>query len=248
VVHLADQRRYGVGVVGYEVGSGYLRQEPLQRIAHRPLARLVDTVQQSAHLAVLHGRDVLYLIEERAPGRPPLVSDVGVRLPAHLTASGRAILAALPSAQVRALYPDRSTFVVRHGAGPTSLRALRALLVRTGADHPRRGQHRRRRDMGRGDPGGARATHRRPRARLGTVVTHLATPDPGTARDPGARDRPRGPHPARRGRPQPGRLSLRCRRPPSGDRRLRSDRAAAGRHPGARSRAKWVVRRNSKPR
>jgi DNA-binding IclR family transcriptional regulator len=131
VVHLADQRRYGVGVAAYEVGSGYLRQEPLQRIAHRPLARLVDTVQQSAHLAVLHGRDVLYLIEERAPGRPPLVSDVGVRLPAHLTASGRAILAALPSAQVRALYPDRSTFVVRHGAGPTSLRALRALLVRT---------------------------------------------------------------------------------------------------------------------
>ena len=41
------------------------------------------------------------------PGRPPLVTDVGVRLPAHLTASGRAILAPLPAAQVRALYPDR---------------------------------------------------------------------------------------------------------------------------------------------
>ena len=55
---------------------------------------------------MLHGRDVLYVVEERAPGRPPLVTDVGVRLPAHLTASGRAILAALPAAQVRALYPD----------------------------------------------------------------------------------------------------------------------------------------------
>ena len=42
----------------------------------------------NAHLAVLHGRDVLYVIEERAPGRPGLVTDVGVRLPAHLTASG----------------------------------------------------------------------------------------------------------------------------------------------------------------
>ena len=42
-------------------------------------------------IAVLHGRDVLYVVEERAPGRPPLVTDVGVRLPAHLTASGRAI-------------------------------------------------------------------------------------------------------------------------------------------------------------
>ena len=48
---------------------------------------------------MLHGRDVLYVVEERAPGRPPLVTDVGVRLPAHLTASGRAILAALPAAR-----------------------------------------------------------------------------------------------------------------------------------------------------
>ena len=80
---------------------------------------------------MLHGRDVLYVVEERAPGRPPLVTDVGVRLPAHLTASGRAILAALPSAQVRALFPDRNAFVDRHGKGPTSLSALRALLAET---------------------------------------------------------------------------------------------------------------------
>jgi DNA-binding IclR family transcriptional regulator len=74
---------------------------------------------------------VLYVLEDRAPGRPSLVTDVGVRLPAHLTASGRAILAQLPAAQVRALYPDRSAFVDRHGLGPTSLSALRTLLSET---------------------------------------------------------------------------------------------------------------------
>ena len=74
---------------------------------------------------------MLYVLEERAPGRPPLVTDVGVRLPAHLTASGRAILSALPQNQVRALYPDRSAFVDRTGVGPTSLSALRALLTET---------------------------------------------------------------------------------------------------------------------
>ena len=131
VVHLADEHRYGLGVAAFEVGSGYARQEPLQRIARRPLARLVDTVGQSAHLAVLHGRDVLYVLEERAPGRPPLVTDVGVRLPAHLTASGRAILAALPQNQVRALYPDRSAFVTRHGLGPATPSVLRAVLSET---------------------------------------------------------------------------------------------------------------------
>ena len=129
VVHLADERRYGLGVAAFEAGSGYTRQAPLQRIARRPLAQLVDRIGQSAHLAVLHGRDVLYVVEERAPGRPPLVTDVGVRLPAHLTASGRAIMGGLSDSQVRALYPDRAAFTDRTGRGPQSPTALRALLV-----------------------------------------------------------------------------------------------------------------------
>jgi DNA-binding IclR family transcriptional regulator len=72
---------------------------------------------------------VIYVIEDRAPGRPPLVTDVGVRLPAHLTATGRAMLAALPTAQVAALFPDPSAFVLRHDVGPRSLAALKRLLV-----------------------------------------------------------------------------------------------------------------------
>jgi len=128
VVHLPEERRYGLGVAAFELGSAYSRQAPLARLARPLLARLVDRAGHSAHLAVLHGRDVLYVIEERAPGRPPLVTDVGVRLPAHLTASGRALLAALPGAQVRALFPDRSAFVDRTGIGPRRLGELRAVL------------------------------------------------------------------------------------------------------------------------
>ena len=128
VTHLEDVHRYALGVAAFEVGSGYTRQAPLQRIARRPLADLVDSLGESAHLAVLHGRDTYYVLEERAPGRPPLVTDVGVRLPAHLTASGRAILALLSARQVRALYPERSALVSRYDTGPASLRALRTLL------------------------------------------------------------------------------------------------------------------------
>ena len=131
VAHLAEEHRWGLGVAAFEVGSGYTRQEPLQRIARGCSPTSPTRTGQSAHLAVLHGRDVLYVVEERAPGRPPLVTDVGVRLPAHLTASGRAILAALPSAQVRALYPDADAFVDRHGTGPRSLSQLRTLLSDT---------------------------------------------------------------------------------------------------------------------
>ena len=131
VTHFPDDRSWGLGVAAFEVGTGYARSQSLQRLARVRLARLVDAVGQSAHLAVLHGREVLYVLEERAPGRPPLVTDVGVRLPAQLAASGRAILAALPATQVRALFPDRDAFVDRHGTGPRSLSTLRRVLADT---------------------------------------------------------------------------------------------------------------------
>lgn len=129
VTHLEHERRWGLGVAAFELGSAYTRQARLQRVARPHLTRLVDSTTHNAHLVVLHGRDVLYVIEERAPGRPSLVTDVGVRLPAQLTASGLAILAALPPAQVRALYPSRAEFVQRHGLGPSTLTALRSELA-----------------------------------------------------------------------------------------------------------------------
>lgn len=117
VVHLPEERRYGLGIAAFELSSGFSRQQPLSRLGRPLVAALVDRLGESGHLAVLHGRDVLYLVEERAPRRPSLVTDVGVRLPAHLTATGRAMLAELPPAQLRALYPDRAAFAERHPEG-----------------------------------------------------------------------------------------------------------------------------------
>jgi DNA-binding IclR family transcriptional regulator len=156
VVHLPEERRYGLGISAFEIGSAYARQEPLARLARPVLARLVDAVGHSAHLAVLHGREVLYVVEQRAPGRPPLVTDVGVRLPAHLTASGRAMLADLPPAQVRALFPDATAFVDRHGSGPQRLSELRRLL----ADVRRAGHAGEDGEVTPGSPGGSTAVPR----------------------------------------------------------------------------------------
>jgi DNA-binding IclR family transcriptional regulator len=128
VVHLPEERRWGLGIAAFELAGGYARQEPLARLGRPVLADLVDRTGESAHLAVMHGRDVLYIVEERAPRRPALVTDVGVRLPSHLTATGRAMLAALPREQVRALYPDAASFADRTGRGPGRPGALRDLL------------------------------------------------------------------------------------------------------------------------
>lgn len=131
VVHVPEEHRYALGLGSYELGSGYSRQAPLQRVARVPLASLVDATGYNAHLAVLHGSEVVYVIEERAKGRAALITDVGVRLPAQLTATGRAMLAALPKEHVRALFPGQAAFVTRTTRGPTSYSSLSRLLVDT---------------------------------------------------------------------------------------------------------------------
>jgi DNA-binding IclR family transcriptional regulator len=100
-------------------------------VARAVLTHLVEATGQHAHFAVLDGRDTLYLLEERAAGKPSLVTEVGVRLPATLTASGLAILAAMPASQVSALWPTREDLPRRHDRGPTTLTQLRRELRET---------------------------------------------------------------------------------------------------------------------
>lgn len=129
-VHLPAERRWGLGLVAFEIGSAYLRGEPLERVGRPVLTRLCTRTGATAHLGVLHGAQTLYLAKDKAGlGGPTLVTEVGVRLPAALTATGLSILAHLPAEQVRALFPDRLAFVDRTGRGPGTLPALRRDLA-----------------------------------------------------------------------------------------------------------------------
>lgn len=130
VVHVRDRRTYGLGVSAFEVGSAYLRHGPLEMRARPVLKHLVAQVHETCHLGILHGAETLYLLREHptAADMAVTLTGIGVRMPAHLTASGRAILAHLPAAQVRGLFPSTRAFVNRTGEGPTSLPELRRVL------------------------------------------------------------------------------------------------------------------------
>ncbi|SCD49621.1 IclR helix-turn-helix domain-containing protein [Streptomyces sp. IgraMP-1] len=102
VTYLPGERAYGLGVAAFEIGSAYVRHEPLERLAQPVVRRLAGRLGQTVHLGVVYGAETVYLLKERPPrasaAGTALVTDIGVRLPAHLTASGRAILAHLPEA------------------------------------------------------------------------------------------------------------------------------------------------------
>ncbi len=134
VSHYPEEQAYGLGVAAFEIGTAYLRQERLERLGRPVLARVVSATRATAQLGILLGNDVLYLLK-REPARPlPLITDVGVRLPAHLTASGRALLARLPAKELDAIYPPRAPLADRTGHGPTTVAALRRVLNRELAD------------------------------------------------------------------------------------------------------------------
>ncbi|MFB7112065.1 IclR family transcriptional regulator [Streptomyces sp. NPDC056190] len=136
VTYVPKEQAYGLGVSSFEIGSAYLRHEPLERLARPILRSVAHRLGQTVHLGILYGAETVYLLKERPPTGQgsdvdvALVTDIGVRLPAHLTASGRSILAHSSEAQLRALFPRPGSLVTRTGKGPRSLSELRTLLER----------------------------------------------------------------------------------------------------------------------
>jgi IclR family transcriptional regulator, acetate operon repressor len=83
--------RLGLGL--FELGQRVPHQRTLREVAIPFMADLRESTRQTVHLAILDGRDVLYLEILHARGAPRLLSRVGCRVPAHATGLGKAILA-----------------------------------------------------------------------------------------------------------------------------------------------------------
>ena len=103
VIHLKSHRTYGLGAAAYSLAQAYSTQQPLVRASTRHAQALAKLAGGSAHVSRLSsGMEVLYVLEERSATAVSLITDVGVRLAAERTASGRAMLAALPDAELKA--------------------------------------------------------------------------------------------------------------------------------------------------
>lgn len=75
------------------LGSGSSYQSTIRRVSRPVLEDLWRETGETVNLAVLDGRDVLYLDVLESPHNFRLVSQVGMRRPLHCTALGKAVLA-----------------------------------------------------------------------------------------------------------------------------------------------------------
>ena len=85
------QGRYQIGLRLWELGQHAGRK--LRDVARPYLQDLFGLTQETVHLAIRDGAEVLYIDRVYGSRRVPQASRVGGRLPLHATAVGRAILA-----------------------------------------------------------------------------------------------------------------------------------------------------------
>ena len=132
--HSPENQTYALSPLLADLGSSVAAADSLGRLAQPVLERLVAETRLPvvAHLGLLQHADVVYASKVAARRAPAVVTSIGVRLPAHLTATGRAMLAALPPAQVDAIYLA-AELATRTGAGPTTRPELVAVLAETRA-------------------------------------------------------------------------------------------------------------------
>src|SRR6266705_4780221 len=88
--------RYRLGLVLYELGSRVTEHVDLHQAALPVLTTLRHNTGEMVHVAVLDGLEVVYVERLESHHMLPIFRQVGHRLPAHWTSSGKVLLASLP--------------------------------------------------------------------------------------------------------------------------------------------------------
>jgi IclR family transcriptional regulator, blcABC operon repressor len=130
------QRRENGYVLGrrtIELAGAYLAGFDEVRSFYELCGRTVALREHVVQIAMLDGTDVLYLARYEGRSRFRLAANIGERFPAALTATGQALLAALPPAEVTRRFRGVDIpHLTEHSL--SGLAALQARLVKTRED------------------------------------------------------------------------------------------------------------------
>jgi len=87
---------YSLGMAAFEIGNAYLRRLDFIQISKPVMADLALKVQETVHLAVLSGTEIVYVDKVDSPRSLGVMSKIGQRAPVYCTALGKALLAFQP--------------------------------------------------------------------------------------------------------------------------------------------------------
>jgi IclR family transcriptional regulator, acetate operon repressor len=100
-------RAYKPGPVLVDIGLSVVSKIDIIAVSHTALVELRDTTGETAHLGIIRGGvNVLFLDSVESDQVVRTGSRIGWTLPAHSTASGKALLAEQTDGEIAALYPS----------------------------------------------------------------------------------------------------------------------------------------------
>ncbi|MFJ9035967.1 IclR family transcriptional regulator [Streptomyces sp. NPDC102406] len=101
----AQPGRYRLGVRPYQLGSRYAEQLDLAAEGQQVARTVAETCDETVHVAILEGTDVIYIAKVDSTHAVRMVSAAGRRLPAHCTSVGKMLLASLPESELATRIP-----------------------------------------------------------------------------------------------------------------------------------------------
>jgi DNA-binding IclR family transcriptional regulator len=90
---------YSLGLGVFEIGNTYLRQMDFIQASKPIMAELAAKVQETVHLGVLSGTEIVYVDKVDSPRALGVMSKIGQRGPVHSTALGKVLLAFRPEGE-----------------------------------------------------------------------------------------------------------------------------------------------------
>jgi DNA-binding IclR family transcriptional regulator len=120
--------RYRLGLRLFQLGNAYGERIDLVQASAEVARRVSAECNETVHVGVRDGRNVVYIAKVDSTRAVRMVSAVGRTLPAHCTAVGKALLAELTEAEWAELYPDGTELPALTGRSVTDLAELRAQL------------------------------------------------------------------------------------------------------------------------
>ncbi|MFE9607467.1 IclR family transcriptional regulator [Streptomyces sp. NPDC006012] len=121
--------QYRLGVRPYQLGSHYAERLDLAAEGQQVARAVAETCDETVHVAILDGTDVIYIAKVDSTHAVRMVSAAGRRLPAHCTSVGKMLLASLPGPELAARIPDGAELVAMTPDSITDPGALREALT-----------------------------------------------------------------------------------------------------------------------
>lgn len=99
-------KTYGLGPKLWELGNAYLDHLDFYASAIPAMRELAEACNESVFLGILSDGEVVYVRQMVSPDAVTVVNKLGQRAPAYCTATGEAILAFLPEAQLHSILEE----------------------------------------------------------------------------------------------------------------------------------------------